>query len=212
MPSTIFLGLRYEILTGRLRPGDLLREGQIASTYGVSKTPVREALQRLVHAELVQVMPGRGYQVYSPSLREVREMVEVREILEGETAGRAARYATAEEVSAIKDISSTTYTKRDEASILAFHDANLRLHSLIAEASRNEYLAKVVRQLLERMQLVVIGEVDFGDPEEIVREHIVVSEAIERHDEEAASELMRAQVRNGLQRFIGHSAATESPR
>ncbi len=205
MPLVVYEQLRCAILAGRLRPGAVVLEGQLAREHGVSKTPVREALQRLVHAELIEVMPGRGYRVHAPGLREARDLFAVRELLEAETAGRAARYATADEVAAMFGIATVGYVKGDEASVLRFHDANLQLHTEIAYAARNAYLAKLVRQLLERMQLIVIGEVDFGDPDEIVQEHVALCEAIARHDVEGAARLMRAQVRNGLQRFTGYA-------
>ncbi len=61
------------------------------------------------------------------------------------------------------------------------------------------------------MQLIVIGEVDFGDPDEIVEEHVALCEAIARHDVEGAARLMRAQVRNGLHRFTGYANDNDSP-
>lgn len=199
----IYGALRSAILTGQIHPGDLILEGQVAKRYNVSKTPVREALQRLAYNELVEIMPGRGYRVHSPGLREVRELMEVRELLETETAARAAANATSDEIQEMGRLAAVGYVKGDKASTLAFHDANYQFHVVIAQASRNHYLTHLVRQTLDRIQLIVIGEAEFGDPDEIVEEHKMLYEAIAGRDVQEAKRLMALQIRDGLRRFTG---------
>ena len=207
LPTTIFEDLRSAILGGHLRPGALLTESALAREYGVSKTPVRESLQRLVHIGLVDAIVGRGYSVHQPTVREVRELFAVREILEAESARLAALHVTADEVATMLHLAQVGYEKGNEASVLRFHDANLQLHLLIAKASGNAYLAGLIRQLLQSIQLIVIGEVNFGDPDQIVSEHVLTCEAIARGDAAEAERLTRISVRNGLQRFTGQAGA-----
>lgn len=203
MSEVVYANLRSQILSGQRRQGDPLSESEIAREHGVSKTPVREALQRLVHAELVDVLPSRGYAVHRLTIHEVRDVLAVRELVECEAAALAARHATHRELDEIRKIAEVGYDKRDAASILQFHDANHALHSRVARASGNDYLARLVVQVLDRLQLVVIGELDVGDPQEIVQEHLDLVLHLGAHDPDAARACMAAQVRHGLGRILG---------
>ena len=78
--------LREEILTNRLKPGTVLLERECASRFGVSKTPVREALSLLVHEGLVELLPRKGYLVSSITVRDAQDDFELRVILEGAAA------------------------------------------------------------------------------------------------------------------------------
>src|SRR2546422_6782820 len=76
-------GLRSQILSGELEPGTALSEVTLAGTFGVSRTPVREALKQLQVEGLVEIVPRVGTFVSKPSLRDVTELLEVKEVLEG---------------------------------------------------------------------------------------------------------------------------------
>lgn len=82
--------LRDRIITGRLSPGSVVIEPALAQEFQVSKTPVREALQRLTHEELVEVLPKRGYLVRAMSPRDLAEVLELRQLLEPLAAARVA--------------------------------------------------------------------------------------------------------------------------
>src|SRR5512138_2118092 len=86
----IFHELRQDILACRLAPGAELREGELAERFSVSKSPVRDALSRLVQEGLVHVMPRQGYRVAPISLRDARDMFAYRAVLEGACARIAA--------------------------------------------------------------------------------------------------------------------------
>lgn len=89
--------LRHEILTGRLPPGTLLLQTELAARHGVSRIPVRDALQRLAADRLVTVIPGKGAQVVALTHAELAEVFDLRLLLEGDLIHHAARAATPED-------------------------------------------------------------------------------------------------------------------
>lgn len=89
--------LRHEILTGLQRPGALLLQTELAARFGISRIPVRDALQRLAADRLVTVIPGKGARVIALSRAELTEVYDLRILLETDLLHRAARLATAED-------------------------------------------------------------------------------------------------------------------
>jgi GntR family transcriptional regulator, rspAB operon transcriptional repressor len=94
--------IRQQILRAELRPGEIVIEPELAQQYGVSKTPVREALQMLTVEGLVTVLPRKGYMVRSLSFHDVREVMDLRLILEPPLVAAAARNVTEELISELR--------------------------------------------------------------------------------------------------------------
>ncbi len=144
--------LKRQVLVCQLGPGAELREAMLATKLGVSRTPVREALNRLVHDGLVEVRPRQGYRVTDVTLAGVHEVFELRLVLEPTIVAMAAeRYPSHDGVDprAVACLASNTDSFEDE--IAADHDLHVRL----AELSGNRYMARSMRQLLAEMQRIL---------------------------------------------------------
>src|SRR5918997_618134 len=116
--------LKQDVLTCALRPGAQIFEAELATRYGTSKTPVREALSTLVQEGLVQVLPRRGYLVAPITLRDVQEVFQLRLLLETAAAELAAEHITEEALRQLNALVEVRYTYRDRASYARFLRAN----------------------------------------------------------------------------------------
>lgn len=142
--------LKHLILINELRPGMELREAALAASTSFGRTPVREALLRLVRDGFVEVRPRQGYRVTALSLARVREVFEMRLLLEPVAAELAATRAQEADLLALAELAGRTYDHN--SSYEDFLRDNREFHVRLAEAAGNSILARTLRTLLEEMQ------------------------------------------------------------
>lgn len=196
-----------DILRGEFPPGSRLREEQLAAAYRVSRTPVREALIELSTTGLVELIPNRGAMVLTLTLADVREVYEVRALLEGEAAGRAARVATHELLSDLARACDrlAALHAAPAAEQLA---ADTAFHYRIADASGNALLARLVRQVSaipEAYRSLIAYTV--ADMREAERQHRDIAAELGRHHSQRAAALARAHVRWAAQMALDRLAS-----
>ena len=178
--------LRNDILAGRLGPGSLLNERDLADRLGVSKTPVREALTLLDHEGLVQTLPRKGYFVSPITLQDVHDFFGLRLILESAAAEMAAAKLTDEQ---LEHLSALVPDEDPAADVTAQLDRNVQFHHSIARLSGNERLAALIRKLLLENQRMI------ATAGYIPQEHKEVMFAFRERDPHRAAEAMRDHVR-----------------
>lgn len=144
--------LEQDIVTGALRPGERLDEQSLAARFGVSRTPIREALMQLATAGLIELQPRRGAFVASLSLRDVIERFEVMAALEGACAALAARRITDGERQALLEAHDACAQQAPGGDADTYYYANERFHEVIYAACHNTYLAEQARQLHDRLK------------------------------------------------------------
>ena len=144
--------LEQDIVTGTLRPGERLDEQGLAARFGVSRTPIREALMQLATAGLVTLQPRRGAFVASLSLKEIVERFEVMAALEGACGALAARRITDGERRELLEAHEACAREASGGSSDAYYYANERFHHILYAACHNAFLAEQARQLHERLK------------------------------------------------------------
>ncbi|MAM72870.1 GntR family transcriptional regulator [uncultured Tistrella sp.] len=194
--------IRKAILTGELKPGDRLVEDRLAEVYGVSRNPVREAIRGLATEGLVEVLPRRGALVARMAPDEARETIEVRALLEGQTARLAARRRDPGMVHRARDI-----LARGDAAMAEGHDdllagLNLDFHRVLAEAGRNSVLSDLMIGLRDRTAAL------FADDSPARRraawaDHAAILEAVIAGDEDLAAQRATAHVLRAGEAFLG---------
>jgi DNA-binding GntR family transcriptional regulator len=198
----IYRALRADIVGGVLDMGERLNEGQLAAKYGVSKTPVREALTLLQQEGLVEVQPRVGYLTSRVTLLDVEDIFDLRLIVETAAAERAATTISTEALASLEGLHSL-YQSGDRESYRRFLEENLAFHRAIAEASRNRRLVEVVVRLLEQMQRLLILRLDLsGDGAEMVNEHGQIMAALREHDAARARQLMADSIVNARRAVV----------
>ncbi|MFT6460342.1 MAG: DNA-binding GntR family transcriptional regulator [Pseudophaeobacter arcticus] len=174
---------------GVYKPGDRLVESDLAERLGVSRTPIREALQRLETQSLLE-RDGRSLIVASLDHNQMAELYMVRRELEGLAAGLAARHATEEEVRVLKDMVREDDALVDKPADLA--KANRRFHEQIHLASHNRYLVQQLNLVHRSMALMATTSLAAEGRGEIAQaEHKKIVAAIEARDEKAAGQALK---------------------
>ena len=187
--------LEQRIVEGELGNGKRLDETELSGFYGVSRTPVREALQRLAESGLAEHLPRRGTFVRSPSLSQLVEMFEVMAELECMAIRLAARRSTAEDIDALEKDNETCRAAVAADDIKKYYEVNARLHGRIYQMSGNSFLASEARRLhdrlrpFRRLQLRVRGRM-----EESMAEHDIILAALRDGDADRAMETMKKHI------------------
>jgi DNA-binding GntR family transcriptional regulator len=186
--------LRDLITSGALSPAERVTERGLAGRLGVSPTPVREAISRLIHERLLVRVDGRTLQVAAPSLRGLREMSLIHAALRGVAARLAAENATDEELAEIARVHKASARGSEPASGRA-RELRHDVHQLIERASHNPSLIDMIataeafgRPLRARAQQEKAAA---EGVQRAVREHEEIIEALRARDGERAEKLMR---------------------
>ena len=186
----VYKTLRLAIRSGKLKLGDRLREADLAIQLNVSRTPIREAIRRLISDGLVEGALSRGVMLIELDKQQVREMYALRGSFEGTASRLAAQHASPGEVAVLREIvekQGKVLGKTDELSRL-----DRQFHQTIHEAAHNRYLTQALLPLMDSLALLP-GTV-FMLPERgpvAVKEHAAILKAIEARDSEAAEKAAR---------------------
>lgn len=187
--------IEEKIATGALLPGSALDEASLAQQYGVSRTPVREALIQLAAEGLIEIRPRRGAVVTSMGPTLLLEMFEVMGELEALCGRLAARRMTDNERLALAAAHEACEEARAAHDTDAYFECNERFHAAIYAGSHNRFLGEQAAQLqrrlrpYRRLQLRVRNRMDTS-----FREHEAIVRCIKAGDAEAATEALRTHV------------------
>lgn len=191
-----FRALRRAIQDGVYRPGDRLREEEVARRLDVSRTPVREALGRLTAKGLAVPAPGRGLVVRRLDAAEVLELYSMREILEGAAARLAAQHAATVEIEGLEALE-CDFARAETVAEMA--RLNRLLHEAIVRAARNRFLDGALGEFQDGVAL--LGATTFGvdgRPAPAALEHRAIVAAIAMRDLDAAEAAARRHIREAL--------------
>ena len=190
-----YAALRRDIVTTILPPGMALSETGLAERYRLGKAPIRAALARLAEEGLVRSAARRGWQVTPVTLRDVREVFELRLMLEPAAASMAAGRVDEPQLRALDRVVEAGYAPGDEASTLAFLEANQAFHCTIADLSGNLRLARQISRLLDEMtRMLLLGLGGRNRTGEMAHEHRSLIDALVAGDQADAEQITRAQI------------------
>ncbi len=206
--QAIVQSLLADVFQGRLRAGEHLVTQDLAARFGVSHTPIREALIELAGIGIIDLVPNRGAIVRRVSAKEVREVCQVRRILECEaTRSACGRIELAELHALAANLQRLMTVKpRSVAQFIAEARAvDSRLHDLIAESCGNAFLAEEISRL--KILFRAFRDVAWARDEarndshrlaEEAREHLAIVEPLLERDQKAAAHAMALHIRSGL--------------
>ncbi|MEZ5843517.1 MAG: GntR family transcriptional regulator [Hyphomicrobiaceae bacterium] len=185
----------YErILDGTLPPGTRLKEIELAKRFGLSRTPIREALRKLETQGLATHARNRGMVVAALEPQAVAELYAMREALEGTAAALAARQASDVEIDVLGELVEADRAHAADPAYMA--RSNRAFHAAIHAAARNRYLTKAIQALHEAMAL--LGPTTLASAaraRQSLDEHAVIVAAIRARDSNGADDAARAHVR-----------------
>jgi DNA-binding GntR family transcriptional regulator len=202
--EVLFERLRGLILSGHYSSGAKLREQELAHAFGVSRTPVREALRKLESEGLVHYLPHRGVVVNQISYDDLAEIYPMRAVIEGLAARLAARRITPQELAALKDLQrqmNALLTKGDYRRATRVHT---RFNMVLYRATGNRRLIGILAQFNDYIEHTIGRAFALpGRAAEIRREHEAMLNAIEARNGDAAEQAARRHVENARRAFAG---------
>jgi DNA-binding GntR family transcriptional regulator len=204
--NKVFEQVRREILSCALMPGEELRENELARRYGVSKSPVRDAMQKLEFEGLVEIEPRRGHRVKPISVSDAEDILDLRVILETGAIRRIADRATDADLQGLD-----RFRNADTSSITGFTAYNRDFHKHLSRLSGNRRLAEETQRVMEMYDRLCVvslsnkrGEDSFAEP---LADHCAIIDALQDRDGTRAVRLLtrhvtrsRGSIMRGLER------------
>jgi DNA-binding GntR family transcriptional regulator len=192
-----YANIKAAIIDGLYVPGAPLSEPVLASSHGMSRTPIREGLSRLWQEGYLDRVPGRGYFVARVTVQSVHDTFDVRRLLEGAAAARAAELATPDDVNLLRELAQLPANDYREAEA-----ANARFHLAIARAARNTLATELIERCLAQIDRFLSLGVSPGQFQAGASEaHIQIVKAIAGRDALAAKALMEDHLDCGSNRM-----------
>jgi DNA-binding GntR family transcriptional regulator len=204
--------VRAEIISGQSMPGSMYSVPTLAASLGVSTTPVREALLELTRSGLIEPMRNRGFKVIEPTLKELHNVFDLREVLELHAAAIVARKPKKNLkglVSLADDIARAVETE----DIKLYLEADRNFHRVLTAAADNERLTQMVMGLRDQMRLYGIkSRAGLERQNESTAEHYQIIELATAGDAEALTNLLRRHIRAWEPIFVEALSRTLNPR
>lgn len=205
-----YRNIKEEILTGLLRPGEIVAANQLADVYRMSRTPIHEALKLLASEGLVQVIPRVGYAISSVTVSDVQEIFQLRLTLESLALELALNRVTETDLEAFERMQEKTdkaaqSIRRGDARFLRRSiEAHRDFHTMVAALSGNRRLVEMIRGLLDESQRIMLLDPNTRDQIDFMSspEHRQVLEALANRDREAAREAMIGHIRRAQERIL----------
>jgi DNA-binding GntR family transcriptional regulator len=202
----IYKILKAQILEGNLEPGSKLVGEKLAEQMGVSRTPIREAIKWLAVEGFVNTIPGHGTFVNSVSIKDLKEVLQVRGVLEGLAAKLAIEVIKDEQIEELERIIKEMEYYAKEKNLPAFSDCSQRLQELIIDISGNTQLKKIRKIINDQTHRYRIRSLSSPRRlEHSFKEHRDIFEAIKNRDPEKADKLSKIHTENVFQNIVAHA-------
>jgi DNA-binding GntR family transcriptional regulator len=207
--------LKNMIMDRQLLPGKKIPQEKIAQELGVSRTPLIAALKYLEQEKLVESKPRRGFYVRLFSKAEMVSIFELREVLEGLTARRAAQRVGDAEIDRLKHFFAQFDLAQNITDYKAYSREDRRFHTYVTKIGAQEFLKSILEttNIISFSYQLINSEGLVRSPDETIHEHLAVIEAIGQRDPEAAESLMRRHFKKtiaALTRDLDDEAAAKS--
>ncbi|MCZ0986154.1 GntR family transcriptional regulator [Streptomyces diastatochromogenes] len=149
--------LRTALVAGELKPGEVYSAPVLGERFGVSATPVREAMQQLALEGAVEVVPNRGFRVVERGARELAELAEVRALIEVPVMLRLARAVPAERWAELRPLAEATVRAASSGCVATYAESDRAFHRAVLSLSGNEQLVRLAEDLHRRSQWPLVG-------------------------------------------------------
>lgn len=210
LADEIYGRLRDDILDGKFPPGYRLAVPSLAEHLKVSRSPVREAVQRLASDRLAWEKPGRGAIVAQIGLSELVALYEVREVLEGLVARLAVERSGQQFVRSLGRVLNRHRVAVGNNDLPGHFEADAEFHATIRRASKNADAVRMLDQIQAQVRLAMRTTATSAGPEHALADHVSIFEAIRRGDAEGAELLARRHVAR-LRAVLEHEIDSYAP-
>lgn len=184
--------IRQMINDQRLSPGTRVPEKQLCEQFGISRTPLREALKVLANEGFVELLPNRGARVVKLTRQTLADTLDVMSALEGLSGELACQHVSSEEIATIQALHDTMVSHYKAGDLPAYFAVNQKIHETLVAASRNQVLLDMYQNLSERVRRFRFSaEMTPAVWAEVVAEHEHIIEALKKRDSQGMGEILR---------------------
>lgn len=207
LTEKVYQNLRSDILSGTFRDREELRETALAKTYGVSRTPVREAIRQLALEGLVDTIPNRGAYVHNIHGKDVKDVYAIRSLLEGLAARWAVENITDEQIEAMEEVLYMSEYYRKKELWEQVYVCDNKFHDLMYAASGSHLLEHMLRTFHEYVQQVRKSVLqDEKRAKSSFEEHAAILEAIKSRKADEAADLAKQHIDNAVESWKSNDA------
>lgn len=198
--SQVYFDLRNRILSGQIPQGERLVEATIARSLGVSRAPVREAVNRLMEAGLLENRTHFGPSVIQMSMEKIQELYAVRNSIEALAIQAVARRHSKDDVRELRDRIKAIASRAEAGDLPGVVEAELEFHEALWRMAGNPYIEKIAGLLFDHMRLALtIDNASYGNLLDVAHEHEPLVEAIEAGDPERATAALTTHIMASLE-------------
>jgi DNA-binding GntR family transcriptional regulator len=200
----VYEQIKHDIMTCKLAPGEPLSENQFLERFGVSRTPIREALTSLVQDGLVEYTPNRGFMVTTVSVTDIQEIFEARIFIEAELFRLAVKKISDGEIDELEKQSRLQTDVKSPDYAETFLESNRKFHIALAAAGRNSRLLWYYETLMNEAQRLFY--MDISNHHQDFRwghGHEGILQALRSRDEQAGVTVIRDTLENARKRILG---------
>jgi DNA-binding GntR family transcriptional regulator len=198
--------LRGAIVSGEMRPGELYSASGLAERFGVSATPVREAMLDLVKQGLVEVVRNRGFKVTAISDADLDQITQIRQLLEPTAAAEAVPHIATGELDALRGLASAIVDAAAEGNLVSYINADREFHLRLLSAAGNHRLVRIVDELRAQTRLYGLSAlVASGRLVDSAQEHVEMCDLIASGDAKKLKKLMSAHLGHTRREWAGRA-------
>lgn len=195
-----YLILKNMIISRKLLPGEKIPQEKLAQDLGISRTPLVSALKYLEKEKLVEAKPRRGFYVRLFTKEEMISIFELREVLEGLAARRAANNISDHQIKKLQNFFKQFEGVADITNVSAYAKEDRRFHNFVTEVGAKEFLKSILENynIISYSYQLVTLEGLVRPPNETIQEHRAMIDAISNRDGALAEDIMRQHLKNGI--------------
>lgn len=187
--------LRAAIVSGELEPGEIYSAPALSAKFGVSATPVREAMLDLVRENLVETVPNKGYRVTAMGEDDLDEITELRMLVEPVLTAKVATLIPDADYPYLRDLAEAIVDGAKVGDLVAYTDADQAFHLQLLEYAGNHRASALIRELRGQTRLFGLTYLyEHGGLVESAQEHHTILDALAAHDEAEVERLMRTHI------------------
>ena len=197
--------IKKGIIGGDYKPGEQLLETKIAEQFGISRTPVREACNRLIAEGLLEKNEKQHLFIPDFTIKDLKDVMKIREVLEGFAAYQAALVIEKKEIKLLESIIAKMKKLSQENNLEEFLELDKKFHEIVYQITKNQYLismAKNISNLVNRFRMESLRIP--GKLNDILDQHIRILEAIEAKERSRAQKLSHNHVETALKDILNH--------
>jgi len=198
----IYENLKEDIINLKFKENSIITEKELAKKYKVSKSPVREALRKLNLEGFIGILPHKGYFITSISVEDLKNIFQIRMILEVGASEIAIVNASLNDIEKLKEIANTKVKTINSKSYIEYSEINYQFHLLIAQSTKNNMLANMIEGVLNQLKRVLYKDLRNLDFENMKNEHLKIVDAIEKKDISLVRKIMEKHLSDAKKRIF----------